>query len=115
MIVLILAEDILLLDDLVIINEIVVDVVEVEIRIALLHLLAHRARTLNVALLHDLFVELGGDVVELGLLLLLGLVGCGVEGLQVIQMGGVEGDEIVEVTDLLGQLIVHSKHRRGVT
>lgn len=112
-IVLILAEDILLLDDLIIIYEIVIDVVVVEIRIAFFGFFADCARPLNVTLFHDLLVELGSDVVELGLLLLFGLVGSVVEALEVGQMGGVEGYEIVEIADLFDPVVVHSKHRLG--
>lgn len=110
-VILILTKDILLLDDLIIIYEIIIDVVVVKIRIPFFWFFADGAWTLDVTLLHDLLVELGCDVVEFCLLLLLGLVGSIVEGLEVSQMCVVEGYEIVEVTDLFDPVIVHSKHR----
>jgi hypothetical protein len=72
-VVLVLAEYVLLLNDLFVVDEIVAGVVVVEVCVSLLALLADSARFLDVPLLYYFFIEVVGYVVELALLFLLDL------------------------------------------
>lgn len=108
-IILVLAKNVLLLDDFLVVDEVVVGVIVVDVGVSALGLLADRAGTLHVPLLYYLLIEFAGNVIELSLLAPLKADrGRCVQTLQVFDVGVVEGGEVAEVVDGLNALIVYS-------
>lgn len=107
LVVAVVGEDVLFFDDILVVDEVVVGVVVVDVGIAPLAPLAHRARPLHEALPQDLPLQARRNAVVLALLTALAARRRrAAQALQEMQMGGLPRSEVPEVVDAVHSLVV---------